>query len=43
MGSALDYLRNAAASVAGMFLAPFIFCKLKLAVRQARFMNAAPR
>jgi membrane-associated phospholipid phosphatase len=31
MGSALDYLRNAAASVAGMFLSPFIFCKLKLA------------
>lgn len=30
-GSALDYLRYAAASVAGMFFAPFIFCKLKLA------------
>jgi hypothetical protein len=31
IGSALDYLRLAAASFAGMFFAPFIFCKLKLA------------
>jgi membrane-associated phospholipid phosphatase len=31
IGSALDYLRFAAASVAGMFFAPFIFCKMKLA------------
>jgi membrane-associated phospholipid phosphatase len=31
IGSALDYLRYTAASVAGMFFAPFIFCKLKLA------------
>jgi len=31
VGSALDYLRLAAASFAGMFFAPFIFCKLKLA------------
>jgi membrane-associated phospholipid phosphatase len=31
VGSALDYLRLAAASFAGMFLAPFIFCKLNLA------------
>jgi hypothetical protein len=31
VGSALDYLRLAAASFAGMFLAPFIFSKLKLA------------
>jgi membrane-associated phospholipid phosphatase len=29
--SAFDYLRYVAASVAGMFFAPFIFCKLKLA------------
>jgi len=31
LGSALDYLRNAAANFAGMFLAPFLFCKMKLA------------
>jgi hypothetical protein len=31
VGSALDYLHFAAASFAGMFFAPFIFCKLKLA------------
>jgi membrane-associated phospholipid phosphatase len=31
VGSALDYLRFTAASVAGMFFAPFIFCKMKLA------------
>ncbi len=31
IGSALDYLRLAAASFAGMFFAPFIFCKLNLA------------
>lgn len=31
VGSALDYLRYTAASFAGMFFAPFIFCKLKLA------------
>ena len=31
VGSALDYLRLAAASFAGLFFAPFIFCKLKLA------------
>lgn len=31
LGSALDYLRLAAVSFAGMFCAPFIFCKLKLA------------
>jgi membrane-associated phospholipid phosphatase len=31
IGSALDYLRLAAASFAGLFFAPFIFCKLKLA------------
>ena len=30
--SALDYLRYAAADFAGMFLAPFLFCKMKLAV-----------
>lgn len=31
VGSALDYLRLTAVSVTGMFLAPFLFCKLKLA------------
>ena len=31
IGSALDYLRLATASFAGMFFAPFVFCKLKLA------------
>lgn len=31
IGSALDYLRIATASFAGMFFAPFVFCKLKLA------------
>jgi hypothetical protein len=31
LGSALDYLRMAAVSFAGMFFAPFIFCKFKLA------------
>ncbi len=31
VGSALDYLRYVATSVAGMFFAPFIFCKVKLA------------
>ncbi len=31
IGSVLEYLRLAAASFAGMFFAPFIFCKLKLA------------
>ncbi len=31
IASALDYLRLIAASFAGMFFAPFIFCKLKLA------------
>ncbi len=31
ISSALDYLRLAAASFAGMFFAPFIFCKLNLA------------
>ena len=31
IGSALDYLRYAAASVAGMFFAPYIFCRVKLA------------
>jgi membrane-associated phospholipid phosphatase len=31
VGSALDYLRLAAASFSGMFFAPFIFCKLRLA------------
>jgi membrane-associated phospholipid phosphatase len=31
IGSALEYLRLAAASFVGMFFAPFIFCKLKLA------------
>jgi membrane-associated phospholipid phosphatase len=31
IGSALDYLRYTATSVAGMFFAPFIFCKMKLA------------
>ena len=32
IGSALDYVRLAAVSFAGMFLAPFLFCKMKLAV-----------
>jgi membrane-associated phospholipid phosphatase len=32
IGSALDYLRYTTASVAGMFFAPFLFCKMKLAV-----------
>lgn len=31
VGCALEYLRYAAADVAGMFLAPLIFCKLNLA------------
>ena len=31
IASALDYFRLATASFAGMFFAPFIFCKLKLA------------
>lgn len=31
VGSALEYLRLAAASFAGMFLAPYIFCRVKLA------------
>ncbi|MGB8846909.1 MAG: phosphatase PAP2 family protein [Terracidiphilus sp.] len=31
VGSALDYLRYVATSVAAMFFAPFIFCKVKLA------------
>ena len=35
IGSALEYLRLAAASFAGMFFAPFIFCKLKLASARA--------
>jgi membrane-associated phospholipid phosphatase len=32
IGSALEYLRSAATSFAGMFFAPFLFCKMKLAV-----------
>ena len=35
VGSALDYLRFTAASVAGMFFAPFIFCKMKLAAARS--------
>jgi membrane-associated phospholipid phosphatase len=31
VGSALDYLRLAAASFSGIFLAPYLFCRMKLA------------